>query len=140
MQLFQDVSSTDKLLLWNEVMKWEWDTPEDFLNKYGPDGNPDEYVKYVSIWRRYNITGIMLRDNRISADILYDYMGTAVIRMWNKFESLIMAIRDFEENPGRMEWFEYFAREMDKVRVSRGIGDRVTNLTDGYIRRNLEVT
>jgi len=131
MQLFQDVSSIEKLKIWNEVIKWEWDDLEDFIHKYGSDGNPDQYAKYVSIWRRYNITGIMLRDQRISADILYDYMGTAVIRMWNKFEHLINEFRAYEENPGRMEWFEYLANELDKVRVSRGISDRVTNLT-GY--------
>jgi len=37
-------------------------------------------------------------------------------------------MREFEDNTGRMEWFEYFSLEMDKVRVKRGISEQVIKM------------
>ena len=128
MQIYQEASSPEVIRHWAEVIKYEWDDLENFYSKYGAYSNADTYGKYASIWRRYNTVGIMLRDNRISADLLYDYMGTAVLRMWDKYGSLIYEMREFEDNPGRMEWFEYFALEMDKVRIKRGLSDKVIKM------------
>ena len=128
MQIYQQASTPEVIRYWAEVIKYEWEDLEDFYSKYGAHANSDTYGKYSSIWRRYNTVGIMLRDKRISPALLYDYMGTAVLRMWNKFGSLIYKMREFEDNPGRMEWFEYFALEMDIVRVTRGISDKVVKI------------
>ena len=37
-------------------------------------------------------------------------------------------MREYEDNPDRMEWFEYMAVEMDKIRVKRGISDQVIKM------------
>jgi len=81
MQIYQQASTPEVIRHWAEVIKYEWEDLEEFYSKYGAYSNSDTYGKYVSIWRRYNTIGIMLRDNRVSPDLLYDYMGTAVLRM-----------------------------------------------------------
>jgi hypothetical protein len=131
MQLYQQMSSPEAIRTWIEIMKWEFTDFDDFKSKYGFKVNEDAYIKRSSLWRRYNVMGIMLRDGRISPDLLYDYVGSGVILMWNKFESIIKKNRELRNNPEQLEWFDYFVEEMNTVREKRGLTtplvDYITN-------------
>ena len=120
MQLYQEMSSPEMLKTWIEIMNWEWDDYDDWTRKY-VDNNQEAYAKRVSVFRRYNTMGIFLRDTRIDPELLYDYVGTSVIGTWDKYGPIIKENRLRIDRPELLQWFEYLADEMKKIRNDRGI-------------------
>jgi hypothetical protein len=129
MQLYQDMSSPENVKTWVEIMNWEWNDYDDWTRKY-VEKNQEAYAKRASVFRRYNTMGIFLRDNRIDSELLYDYVGTSVIGTWDKYGRLR------NDRPELLQWFEYLADEMKKIRKNRGITSPV--ILTGNINTSLE--
>ena len=132
MQLFQQMNTPDFLKNYIEILNWEWDAYHDFEMKYGSDYNEEAWAKRVSWLRRYNVIGLMLRDKRIDAEFLFDFIGTGVINLWKKYEPIIMEQR-VSYVPYIFQWFEYLADEMNRVRLNRGITEPLRETFFRYI-------
>jgi hypothetical protein len=104
-----------------KIMSYEWDSLDDFLEKYGPQTHPEEAGRII-LWSFYDSLGVLVRDNMISADMVYRILGKRIIPMWLKFETTIKWNREREDGPGRfhMEEFEYLAEEMIKISQKKG--------------------
>jgi len=125
MQLYQQMSSPEAYQTVMEIMYYDWGDIDDFLLKYGERNNVVAYGKYMSIMRRYNTIGLLMRDKHIDPELLWDYIGDSVIAMWDKYGEIIREMRVRLNQPTFLEWFESLVNEMIKISTNRGFTEPV---------------
>ena len=110
-QKYQNIS-VEYAKAYEEVMLMtDWNTYEEFDQKYGRENNPDASAKWIYITRVYNLAGIYLEEGA-DPDLLFKlYPDSAIINLWEKFEPIILERRKRFNDPDRFKPLEYLYRE-----------------------------
>jgi hypothetical protein len=121
MQSYHETASVELQTLAFKIMDWEWTDYTDFREKYVNDRN--RWGEFVSFMLHMNGLGILLEENYIHSELLYkmDQDGAAPMYWWSKFESVIREMRETENNPSLMKYFEHYAEEMIRLRKLNGL-------------------
>ena len=100
---------------WSEVMLMrDWEDAEEWEEKYGRKANLEAYSKWMYIMRDYGLAGIYLQEGA-DPDLLFKlYPLSAIIPLWERFEPIIMVIRERVNDPHMWEPFEYLYNEAKK--------------------------
>jgi len=124
MQSYRETSTAELQTLAFKIMKWEWTDYADFKEKYVED--PTKFGEWASLMIYLNGLGIMLEEKYIDSELLFkmDQDGTAPLRWWFKFESVIKEMRTVENNPGIFKYFEYYVEEMIRLRKLNGLSTK----------------
>jgi hypothetical protein len=70
------------------LMEWNWDSPEDFMEKYGPRTNIDAYTKYLHIGSFFDSMGKLLDSNVTTASLVPESLAVFAMGWCEKVESL----------------------------------------------------
>ena len=132
MQLYQDLLSENNMRSLLDLLNMEWDNYDDFELKLGSDNNPDSFVKRTSFWFRLNGIGALLKDGLLDPEKVFDLLGTWIIWMWMKWEPIILELRIRYKQPETYSNFEYLADEMKRIRLQRGITEKLPNTFTKY--------
>ena len=98
-----------------DVQLQQWTTPEEWYRKYNPKANIDAYVQMQYTLYRYNGYGLLLRENLIDSDILFEIVPPhQILPLWKKFEPIIKQRRELTNNPSFLKAFEYLYNETIK--------------------------
>jgi hypothetical protein len=99
-----------------DVMSYTgWKDVEEFNEKYGWRSNPEAWSKLLLIERIYNSVGILLKENMVNADIVFElYPPNAILRMWEQFLPLWKEARSRFNNPEHLKSFEFLYNETKK--------------------------
>jgi hypothetical protein len=121
MQSYRDTATRDMQILSMELLAWEWDDYEEFVDKYVSD--PVQSGKWVTFFLYFHGLGILLEEGYIPAKILYkmDQSGMATIMYWTKFKPIVERERLIHNNPEHGKYFEYYATEMMRLRKLNGL-------------------
>ncbi len=136
MQLYQDLLSENNMRSLLDLLNMEWEDYDDFERKLGSDNNTDSFVKRTSIWFRMNGIGLLLRDEMIDPEKVFDLLGTWIIWLWMKWEFIINELRVRYHQPELYTEFEYLAVEMRRVRLGRGITEELPDTYTRYVPEN----
>jgi hypothetical protein len=123
MQVYQRMSTPEYVSDWAEILNYEWDSYEDFENKYGSAAHPKKFGKRASIWRSFDGVGLLVKEGLLDVEIVYELLDTGVIYQWMKWETIIKEQRIRYGFPNQSIWFEYLADEMYRIRHQRGVTD-----------------
>ena len=117
-QIFQRIQSQDTTWLdaWVETMFHnKADSFEKHEEKYGPETNPEAWVKRNLVSARYESLGVMLKEKMIDPDILYQlYKPRTILTAWSRFENSILILRERFNDPTWGAGFEYLVNETVK--------------------------
>jgi len=92
----------------------DWETPEEFLDKYGAEVNPEANSKWTYIMRLYEMAGLHLQEGA-DPEILFELWPVmAVLNLWERFEPVIKYQRERNNAPFMYEPFEYLYKEVKK--------------------------
>jgi hypothetical protein len=95
------------------VYLYEWDDYNDFIEKYGPFNNPSAFGKFWNVLDFWNELGILVKNQVISMDLIYEQWSGGVIETWEKYKPIILEWRAAgETNLG--DSFEYLYYESKK--------------------------
>ena len=121
MQSYQKTATVELQTLAFEILEWEWTDYADFVEKYVKDTR--KYGEWVSFMLHINGIGILLKEKYIDSELLYkmDQDGVAPMMWWYKFESVIREMREQMNNPDLMKYFEYYVKEMSRLRRLKGL-------------------
>ncbi len=121
MQSYRETATVELQTLAFNIMDWEWTDFADFREKYVEDRS--KYGEFVSFMLHMNGLGILLKENYIDSELLYkmDQDGNAPLMWWFKFESVIREMREQMNNPSIMKYFEYYVKEMIRLRKLEGL-------------------
>ena len=90
----------------------DWETPEEFEEKYGIHTNPEAFSKYLFIQRRFSLAGILLKENIADADLIFQlFPPTAIIRIFEQFEPAMRFAREKRNYSKMQESFEFIYNE-----------------------------
>ena len=123
MQLTNSRINLENNRLYWKVMKLEWDNMDDYLEKYSPLTNEEQYAENLAVWTVYDSLGILLRENMVDPEIVYRMLGKRMIQMWFKYEAAFKANRARAPDGPGINWmkeFEYLADEMIKLSIKKG--------------------
>ena len=121
---------------WNEIYdEWSWNDYDDFMQKYGPESNPEEWMKFMSIAGLYEQMGVLAKHGSVNVQLIYDLVGGYLIRLWDKYEEIIDCLRINWEDPPKGMFFEYFEDLVYMLRDVR-VGD-IRDLDNRLRRRRI---
>ena len=73
----------------------QFDTYEEWQEKYGPQVNPEAYSNLIAVLNMGNTFGVILKEGLIEPEILYQFwLPNANLIIWRRVELLIKAWRE----------------------------------------------
>jgi len=115
MQVYERFQDQTFIKMWNELMNRSWDSPEDYLAKYG--GWDDTAL---SVQTYFEGIGVLLMKNVIDADFVYELMPTMVNTLWSKYEPIVRNVRESVNYPQFWRPVEYLKDRMVEVAKMKG--------------------
>jgi hypothetical protein len=105
-QKFQSVS-LEYVQTFNEVrLMTDWETPEEWEEKYYRTNNVEAYSKWQYITRLYEMAGLLMKQGADPEIVFVLYPAGAVISLWEQYESVIHYMRE-KWAPSLLDSFEY---------------------------------
>ena len=127
--------STEGMKAAVEIQEMSWTDLDDFDAKYDSTVNPDNLSKRFLVWGFFQELGYLLHEGLVDRDTVYNLLGGHnSLLIWTKFEPIIKEQRKKYRDPSWFKYFEYYADEMKRYRVSQGIEPEITD-PDGYVNR-----
>ncbi|MFX0108618.1 MAG: hypothetical protein ACFE7R_10060, partial [Candidatus Hodarchaeota archaeon] len=69
----------------NEIQSWNWETAEEFFEKYGYEINPEAFAKYVMVGSYFDGLSTLVQRKFIDVDFVPETTAIALIAFWEKF-------------------------------------------------------
>ena len=122
MQLYQSSSNVENSETYWDIIGYEWDDYEDFVNKYGPRANPESAHRVIAYYYVLDGLGMLVRNDVIDIETVYRMLGRRIINIWFKVETIMEELRkELDPGPDYLEDFEYLALEMVRIRQMKGV-------------------
>ena len=102
---------------WTKFMlTYEWSDFDDYMKKYGPIDNPDEWDEQFKHQITFEGIGILVNKKMIDISLVYEAYGDWVMRYWEKYQPVVV---EFRKTYGSefFEWTEYLVGELRKYRL-----------------------
>ncbi len=106
----------------SEMLTWEWNDFNDFVNKYMVLPNSAKYLSYFS-----NIEGLglLVKNGLLDPNLVYDLQYISIIAIWEKFLPIVLEYRKVWSSPQLWITVEYLYDEMRRIRVERSHGETI---------------
>jgi hypothetical protein len=114
MQLYNRYQEVEFWKNWWEIRSWEWDDPEDFWRKYGPE-NQMEYIKWFSVSTVLEGIGVLIKRGYIDPYLVDDIMSLSSIGYWERFGEVILYGRKQYNWPQLWEYCEYLHDQIKQI-------------------------
>jgi hypothetical protein len=108
--------SLDYIETFQKVMlMMDWETPEEWEEKYYRTNNVEAFSKWSYITRLYHLAGLLMRQG-VDPEIIFAlYPEGAIISLWEQYESVIQYLRK-RYSPDYLDSLEYLFEEAKKRR------------------------
>ncbi len=94
---------------WEMLNTWTWTDFNDFISKYGREENPESWEKFSQVTGLFEQMGLLVRDELISPELVWHWIGPYPIQFWEKFLPIIDEFRlQYEEPYERGMWSEWY--------------------------------
>lgn len=115
-EIYRDFKAEELQDAFHDVVTvWEWDSYEDFAEKYGSRNNYEEFRKYQLIYSIYEGLGVLVYRNFIDVTLIELLMRSYVVRFWEKIGPIMKESRMRLNAPLIAEWTEYLYDELLKI-------------------------
>jgi len=97
---------------------------EDFMEKYGPNSNPEAYSKLQDVWWFFTEMGVLVYRGYLDlTDCMY-LVSSSPLDVWIQYEPVIEGLREhhYRSGAGHISW-EYLAKTMYQTYYSGGLDD-----------------
>jgi hypothetical protein len=101
----------------NEVLLlWTWENPNEFFEKYGPESNLDEWLKFTLFTTVLENMGLILHENLVDVRFVANLIGSMIQNFWEKYEPILIEFRQRYNTPKIMPMTEYLYNQVKQVR------------------------
>jgi hypothetical protein len=98
MPIYATYHSEEYIKAFSEIMKWKYDSYDDYMAKYGLEVNPEAYLMYRKVFGYLEGIGVLVRRGLIDASLVDDLISGAVVSYWERFEPYLV------ERRKRLNW------------------------------------
>ena len=118
MSLYDKYTETELMRQQIEIISQAWSDVDDFWDRYGPFSNPDFYTQFARLAYYFDGIGVLIKRDLVDKNAIYDLMGVHILQYWSDpYGKLIEGLREKWNNPHAYKWFEYLAKEMEKLKT-----------------------
>jgi hypothetical protein len=96
--------------------RWSWTDYSDFMSKYGPEANPDEWLNMDYTLYPFEQLGILMKQGIFDPQMMYDQVGGFIISLWEKLEPVLNEYRKRNDAGAFYEYTEDFYYVMKEMR------------------------
>jgi len=105
---------------WSVMQMTDWDTLEEFYQKYGPVTNKDAIIKLNYITNHFNALGTLVEDGIVTPEEIFRlYLPYTIINVYEKFQPILMRNRirpdGVVHNPGAFKCYELLYNEAKRL-------------------------
>jgi len=117
MEIYNKFTEKDVLRMGLEVsMLWKWKDVNQFFEKYGPEKNPDEFMKWVVVTTHLENMGFALKEKLVNVRMVAYLVGTVIQGLWEKYEPILTEFKRRYKTPRIMPMTEYLYKRIKQVR------------------------
>jgi hypothetical protein len=114
MQLYTKLNERELHSIGGEILNlWEWSDFDEFMEKYGPENNFEDFNKFSMVGTYFNGIGILVSENLVDIRLVTRF-GSVVNAFWEKIEPIIEDWRELYNFPRMLSDTEYLYNEMQK--------------------------
>jgi hypothetical protein len=116
MQAYQKAQDQGFLETLSEAL-WVHETVDfdSWWSKYGPENNMEYFKRWYSMLVFFEGIGVQIKRGLIDLAIVDDMMSGPVLICWDRYEPVIMGIREKYGYPQFQEYQEYLVNEVRKI-------------------------
>ena len=96
----------------NVVRCWLWEDWDDFINKYGPNTNPNDYCEFNALLGYYEGIGVLVIKGSIDIQLVSDLIVGDIIHLYNTIVQIIMERRKVDSMEKVYEGIEYLYKKI----------------------------
>ena len=126
--MFQPFMTTEGNQKMMDLLSMEWDSIEDYMEKYDSKVNPNNASKRMSMWTLCNTIGLLFREGYLDFNTLISSSGGWIGTLWLKFKPVIETYRGTHYTEKAYEDFEYLADKI--IEFERAGGKREYGIPD----------
>ena len=109
----------------HEMLQWEWNDYEHFMEKYGRENNPEAWKIFDSTLTWLDGVGILVKRGHIDPELVNDTLFRLIERGWEKFGPIIKETRRRGNSPRAFASFEYL------YSVTKPLNEKLRNQSNG---------
>ena len=98
------------------LLLWKWEDPNDFFEKYGPEKNLDDFMKFTLVTTYLENMGLFSKENLVDIRFVANLIGSVIQSFWEKYEPIIIEMRHRYNTPKIMPMTEYLYEQVKSVR------------------------
>jgi len=98
------------------LLLWKWEDTNDFFEKYGPEKNLDEFIKFSLVTSYLENMGLVLNEKLVDVRLVAILIGSTVQSFWEKYEPIIIEMRHRWNTPRIMPMTEYLYNQVKLAR------------------------
>ena len=95
---------------------WTWEDFDDFFEKYGPETNLDEWLKWSLVTTHLENMGLVLHAKMVDVHFVANLIGSMIQSFWEKYAPIIRALQARFNTPRIMPMTEYLYEQVKRVR------------------------
>lgn len=100
MQFYDQFRTRDFQREWTDITRiWEWRDYDEFVEKYGPQTNPEAYSSMMSVGNYFDGVGMLVRRKLIDMSFVEEMFSTHIIVFWRKIAPIIKEARERQLTP-----------------------------------------
>ncbi len=115
-----------------ELMNYEWEDYEDFVNKYDSENNVNAAAKRYAIWNDFNTIGMLIRKGMVKTEDVYNLGMGGIPFFWEKYKPIVEEVRRRYNGSEYCKDMEYLADEILKYMQSKNPSYRLPEKLDKY--------
>ena len=117
MDMYNKIMEKDILRNYGDVLLlWQWNDPNDFFDKYGPDNNPDEFMKFAAVTTYLENMGLLSHEKLVDIHFVANLIGSMIQNFWEKFEPIISEMSVRWNTPKIMPMTKYLYEQIKMIR------------------------
>ena len=98
------------------LLVWNWKDFDDFFEKYGPEKNPDKFLKFSSTIFYLENVGLFMKENLVEKEWVANLVDYMVLDFWEKYEPIIVKLGEPYNNPNITPMLKYLYGEIKSIR------------------------
>ena len=107
----------DILTMYLEVFQlWKWEDFNDFYEKYGPEKNLDEFMKWVIVTTHIETMGLIAYEKMVDIRFVANLLGSTIQDFWEKAEPILIEWRKRYNTPKIMPMTEHLYEQIKTMR------------------------
>lgn len=116
MQIYDHFLDATFLNNYQLIMQQKWGNYEEYMKKYGPEKNPEEFNRFQTLTTFFQGVGILVDRGLVDLGLIHDFVSATTIASWERFKPIVYGLRAEKGDPYILWAMEKLYADVKKYR------------------------